>query len=258
MILYFESLGQNQKSLRMNTVVNSFFLLLGVVSVLLVLKWRQKSDKSNSQELNISRPLRLVFLILFLLFWILAAYEAKVADGLQWKDFFIVLFSGLVFITLAFTILTYEMNVDKNRKEAEAKIFASSFDFASKWHSSPLVDYQKDVYNCEKAKKDELMKIDYSKFENYLESQDAGSLKVSIVCILNYFELVAIGVQRNLLNKDFINEYFEFIFIDYHNRWLPHIEKKREAANDLDLWKEFTTLASSLNATAIAKNQIKV
>ncbi|MDB5655740.1 MAG: hypothetical protein JWQ94_3353 [Tardiphaga sp.] len=66
--------------------------------------------------------------------------------------------------------------------------------------------------------------------------------------MLNEFELVAIGIQRGILDYTIYHRWMKSTAIKYWNHGLPFITELRTRLNNNDIYKEFEVLQGWLKA----------
>jgi hypothetical protein len=80
-------------------------------------------------------------------------------------------------------------------------------------------------------------------FASILAGANYAHYRSSLFCILNFFEHVALSIERRVADEEYLKEFFQSIIIDclatYHF-YIAH-ERRKEP----QLWIKFTNLAES-------------
>lgn len=149
----------------------------------------------------------------------------------------------LIVLTLFFAGLNYEFTSSKARRDYEAAKQLLTFTTSSEWHKTPIKDYQCTVIELENKFIDSKATRDQFDFEKFIEDSDNLQYRESLKCILNYFESATIAVNKGLIDKEFIKEFFFDIYKLYYVDYSFYIERLRIKKNNQNIWINFTKLA---------------
>lgn len=144
----------------------------------------------------------------------------------------------MLLITIFFTALNYEFIANKTKNEARIL----TYNIAAEFHKSPAKDYQLTIVKAELTyiEKNRLTLAD---LESYIVDPVNLEYRVSLNSLLNYFETVAICVNKDLINKEFIKEFHFSIFRQYYSDYHPFISSRRLKENKPSMFINFTNLA---------------
>lgn len=185
----------------------------------------------------------LVFLA-FLLLLSLAFYLHVEEPDLKKSEIIKIMNSGLVIIGIMYSILTYEFTQAKTRNDIRISKCSATYKIMGEWYTSPMIEYVKNCREFENRYEYQLLKDDIVIFTRIVENNINYEFRKSIFCILNYFEVIAVGISEDLMDERFVRKYFSIIFFDFYNTYFPFIEQRRKIKNDHEIWKEFTNLVN--------------
>lgn len=183
----------------------------------------------------------LVFLA-FILLILLALYLHREEPELKKSEIIKILNSGLVIIGVIYSILTYESNQIKNRHDTRVRKTTATYNAIGEWHVSPMMDYSKVCKEFESKKEYELLQNDIGAFMIEFNKDINFEYRRSLICILNYFESMAVAVSEDLMDELFMRKCFRKLFSDFYDSYFPLIQERRRINNDHEIWREFTTL----------------
>lgn len=183
----------------------------------------------------------LVFLA-FILLILLACYLHSEEPELKKSEIVKIVNSGLVIIGVMYSILTYESNQIKNRHDTRVRKSSATYNAMGEWHVSPMVDYSKICKEFESKNEYQLLKNDIEKFMQEFNSSINSEYRKSLICILNYFESMSVGIGEDLMDEVFMRKFFRKIFFDFYDAYFPFIQERRRINNDHEIWQEFTRL----------------
>lgn len=181
-----------------------------------------------------------LFLVLLIGFYLLQYRNWLPKDVIQICTGF------LIFITLFFTALNYEFTSSKARKDYESARNLMTYNTATEWFKSQLSKYQTESVKHEKifiASKS-LRTID--DLNTYINSVKNREYMESIKGILNHFECLALAASKELINKDFIIEFYRTIFRIYYVDYYEFIVSERIKAKSGTIYMEFTSFVEKV------------
>jgi hypothetical protein len=145
-----------------------------------------------------------------------------------------------IVITLFFAALNFEFANSKMQKDKESARELLTYNTATEWYKSPLKDYQKTSIGFETAFASSAINRFPEYFKDFINNPKNIDYKESLKGILNHFETVAIGIYKNLIDKDFMREFYRHIFHTYYVDYYFYIELQR--SNNKKIWINFTNL----------------
>ncbi len=145
-----------------------------------------------------------------------------------------------IVITLFFAALNFEFANSKMQRDADSARELLTYNTATEWYKAPLKDYQKTSIGFENefiwSREKRLPKH----FRKYIDDPKNIDYKESLKGILNHFETVAIGIYKNLIDKDFLKEFYFHIFKIYYVDYQFYIIMQRNY--NKNVWINFTNL----------------
>jgi hypothetical protein len=163
--------------------------------------------------------------------------------------------SGLVLISLFYSILAFEFNVQKNREDKRVQKSMSTYNAISDWQKSPLVDYTKTIRAFENGEHKGKLRGSMKELDEFLDGAEQADLKKAIVSTINYFEVLAGGIGENIMDEEFTRRYFKTIFTLYYKDWIQWITHRRTTEDSEHLWTDFTNLVEKWNREISKKSQ---
>jgi hypothetical protein len=219
------------------------FLVIGIM--LSVLAWNHKTGVKDFFK-KLFDKYALVFRIV--LSWALiifvigfAVYLHKKEPSLALSELSKFVVGGLVVVGLLYSILAFEFNVKKAKKDYKSAKEILTFNTANEWHKAPVKDYQKASIDYEKRFVD--AKAERTAEDLYTYVEDNLDFRESLKGILNYFENLAVGVYKELIDKEFVYEFISYIFEVYYVDYYYYIEGYRTKRGNNTIWVNFTNLA---------------
>lgn len=138
-------------------------------------------------------------------------------------------------------MINYEHNFSKFKIDQKSSKIVLSYTCASEWFKPTMVDNLK------------LTRQMFTKNEHYINDNKASEFsrimdgdeqaRSALVSIFNYLECVSIGIDRGILDDDFMKEYLGGICISYYMDYGFYIDYKRNIAKAPRIWINFTALA---------------
>lgn len=158
------------------------------------------------------------------------------------KNLATILACGSIVIGIFYTVLNYEINYHKYKKDRMLAIKQTSFQIASDWHKDSIVRHLKTTKKIYEQYKHLIDENSSKEFSELLDSDE--DIRAALISILNYLECIALGISEGILDEFFIREFFKGIFINYLNDYDFYIQYRRKKYNNANMWIKFTQLAS--------------
>jgi hypothetical protein len=115
--------------------------------------------------------------------------------------------------------LAFQQQVQLNNK------IELTYRISSEWFKPGIADHVErsrrflQPYKNKLADRTELMK-----FKTQLEEPGHLENRKALICILNYFENMALLIKRNVIDEEALKEAFKTVFCDYYKSLKPYIE----------------------------------
>lgn len=148
----------------------------------------------------------------------------------------------LIVITFLFALLNFEFSNSKMHRDYKAARELLTYSAAQEWYKAPVKDYQKTSIQFENDFIRTKSIRTSTDFALYIDDPRNIEYRESLKGILNYFESTSIASSKNLIDKDFIREFFEDIYITFYKDYLLYFENQRMAKNKPNVWVNFTNL----------------
>ncbi|SFD76433.1 protein of unknown function [Chitinophaga sp. CF118] len=184
-----------------------------------------------------------IIFLAFILLVILAGYLRLEEPDLKKSEIIKIINSGLVIIGLMYSILTFESNQIKNRHDIRVRKCSATYNVIREWHMSPMMDYSKICKEFELKNEYQLLKNDIESFMQEFDNSINSEYRKSLICVLNYFESIAVAISEDLLDELFTKKYFRLIFLEFYDDYFFFIHERRKIKNDNEIWQEYTRLA---------------
>jgi hypothetical protein len=185
----------------------------------------------------------LVFFAFILLIG-LAHYLHGEEPELKKSEIVKILNGGLVIIGIMYSILTYESNQVKIRHDIRVSKCSTTFKAMQEWNSASMIDYVKFCKDFQNRKEYKLLKNDTAAFIVEFEKSVNQEYRKSLLCILNYFESMAVGVNEDLMDEEFVKKYFENAFFEFYDTYYPFIKGLRKTKKNFTILSGFTNLVN--------------
>ena len=151
---------------------------------------------------------------------------------------------GFVIITLFFSALTYEYNSSKTQRETEYARRILTYNTAVEWHKPPIVTYMSTITKYALDIEKFTNKKDIDGFWNYLLLPENLEVRAAISSIFNYFESISLGIEKKLIDEEFVRQFFDSLFSDFYKEYGFYIDFRREKIDkDQEAWRRFTNFA---------------
>jgi len=87
-------------------------------------------------------------------------------------------------------------------------------------------------------------KKDIDGFWNYLLLPENLEVRAAISSIFNYFESISLGIEKKLIDEEFVRQFFDSLFSDFYKEYGFYIDFRREKIDkDQEAWRRFTNFA---------------
>jgi len=186
---------------------------------------------------------RLIFVTAaFAVLFYLAFKVWNLSDAIDnYKNIAIVFSLGSIVIGIFYSILNYEHNYIKYKNDIRTTKLALSYSASSEWHKPTMVEnlkITKLLYDEYKNLTEDNKAVD---FFNILEKDE--SARSALVSILNYFESISLGIRHELMDEEYMRNYFKTVYSLYLNNYGFYINHRRRMYNSPEIWINFTNLA---------------
>jgi hypothetical protein len=146
-------------------------------------------------------------------------------------------------------ILVYYATTHKDQEDGNRSRNAIAFNLINQWQILPFADYRKDIFKMEKidgGTKVLIEKENAGDFALKLTDANYAHYRSSLFCILNFFEHIAISIERDVVDEQYLKDFFQSIFVDYQQTYRFYVayERKKEPT----IWIKFSTLAEKWKA----------
>ncbi len=200
-------------------------------------------EKGLNWLINTIFYFRLLFVLLAII--ILSVLTVKVWNFSEktdkYKNISTVFALGSIVIGIFYSILNYEHNQIKYKYDIKSSKNTLSFNAACDWHRPTMVEnlkITKQLYDEHKHLIDDNRAVD---FFGILEKNETA--RSALVSILNYLECISLGVKHEILDYDFMKNYFYSVFQIYTNSYGFYINYRRTVYNAPETWVCYTDLA---------------
>lgn len=186
-----------------------------------------------------------VFLSLILLSFIASHVWSISSAEEKYKNLSIVFGLGSIAIGIFYSILNYENNHIKFKKEELKSRLIFSFNNVAEWHKPTMVENLKITKIMYDKHKHLISDGKGREFFELLESDE--ELRSALVSILNYFECIALAVKKEILDAEYIKESMGDVARLYVNLYGPYIKHRRTVHNSPEMWIHYTTWIEDWN-----------
>jgi len=192
--------------------------------------------------LNKLFSLRIIGVVIWLLITFFSAFYLKYFRSENIKDIVPLVTCSIIIMTLIYHMINYEHNLRKFNHDIKIARETLSFTTATEWHKPTMIEHLK-TYS---VKIKDLQKFidsgNAKEFSDELSKPENDSLKASIICILNYFESISLGVKQGIMDEDFINGFFKSVFSIYYYDLNFFIQHRRKQRQNQKIWLNYTTI----------------
>jgi hypothetical protein len=221
------------------------YSLLTFSLMLLYIAWNHKKDIPSLIK-RIFDKYSLLFritvaIVLIIIVIGVADYLHDTEKDLPMSDLAKFVVGGLVVVGLFYSILAFEFNVKKTKRDYQTAKEILTFNTANEWHKAPVKDYQVTSIECEYAFQKTKPERTAEELYNYVQSN--LEYRETLKGILNYFENLSVGVYKELIDKAFVSEFISYIFEVYYIDYYYFIKIYREKRGNDTIWVNFTNLA---------------
>ena len=171
--------------------------------------------------------------------WIIYTYDSPDYKFLDFLSKYITA-AGIIIAILAYYGTTTKDRADDSRSKK-----AIAYNLINQWHLPPFTDYRKDIFTLEKI--DSVTQVFLSDqnaggFATILLNPNCAHYRSSLFCVLNFFEHMAISIEKGVADEQYLKEFFKSILIEYQSIYNFYIlyERKKEA----ELWIKFSNLVA--------------
>lgn len=155
-----------------------------------------------------------------------------------------VLTGGSIMIGIFYSILNYEHTHSKFKHEVKNTRDTLTFSTACKMFTTEMMKHSTKVKNFYMTNSHLFKERRWRDVDSIFEKD--ADIRLSYIIMLNYFEATCIGIEQNIVDEDFLREFFEPIFINYYNRFGTYIEYSAEGAGK-KVFKDFIGVSKRWN-----------
>lgn len=139
--------------------------------------------------------------------------------------------------TATLTLMYHAFNLENQilTQENNTRILKSkyTYDVISKWNEVPMTQSATKTMNLikdpDRAKElDDPAKL--KEFDSFLNQKENVEMKRDLLLVLNYFETIAIMVERDHIDSNIIKSSFRTVFTEYYTRLKHFIDYKQNSA----------------------------
>jgi Domain of unknown function (DUF4760) len=141
-------------------------------------------------------------------------------------------------------ILAYYATTHKDKEDGLRAMTTIGFNLINQWQVPPFADYRKDIFKMEKidnATKEAIENENAGNFARILADANNAHYRSSLFCILNFFEHLALSIERRVADEEYLKEFFKSIVVDYQSTYRFYITHERR--KERQLWIKFSSLA---------------
>ena len=169
-------------------------------------------------------------------------------DGL--KNLSVIVACGSVFIGIFYSVINYEHNIIKfNLDRTTAKV-SLTYSCASEWFKPSMVENLKITRQMFTKNEHFIRDNKASDFSKILDEDEQA--RSALVSIFNYLECVSIGIDKDILDDDFMKDYLSGVCLSYQMDYGFYIDYKRNMAKSPRIWINFTNMAQRWQTTKSA------
>jgi hypothetical protein len=143
-------------------------------------------------------------------------------------------------------ILAYFATTHKDKEDGYRAMSTIGFNLINQWQVPPFADYRKDIFAMEKVDaltKGLIEKENAGDFASILAGANYAHYRSSLFCILNFFEHIALSIERRVADEEYLRDFFKSIIIDYQDTYRFYIAYERR--KEPELWIKFSNLAEN-------------
>lgn len=206
--------------------------------------------KIPSLESGVNRVISLIFyfrLIFALIAICTIGYIAFIVYGHtlepndKIRNVIYVLTAGSIIIGIGYSIINYEHNHNKFNHDNQTSKEILTFNTAAKMLDTTMIDHFRHIREFYDSHQKKFYKQSYFKIDKLLLNAD---LRGHFVAIFNYFEIISIGVNQDIMDKDYVKEFFSTLFVKYYKQYGKYIEHIQQT-KDPRTFKAYMELAEN-------------
>ena len=118
-------------------------------------------------------------------------------------------------------ILAYYATKHKDNEDGHRAMSTIGFNLINQWQVPPFADYRKDIFEMEKidhVTKGLIENENAGDFASVLAGANYAHYRSSLFCILNFFEHVALSIERRVADEEYLKEFFKSINIKFNSK----------------------------------------
>lgn len=190
---------------------------------------------------------RLLFVVIALALISYIDYKVWInyAKDDQLKNAALVLTCGSIIIGIFYSIINYEHNQLKFKHEIKASRDLLTFSTACKMHENELMCNFRNVREMYALNEDYFFQSKWQDVEKlWKESPDT---RTSFVIVFNYFEAISLGIEKEIMDEEFMKGFFKTIFREYSSKYGTYLEYIRNKEKNERIFQHFTKLVIKWN-----------
>ncbi|MDI9364045.1 MAG: DUF4760 domain-containing protein [Flavobacterium sp.] len=184
--------------------------------------------------------LRIAFVVIWISTTLIAALYLKYVKNETIKDVLPLVTCSIIIMTLFYHVINYEHNLRKFNHDIKIARETLSFNTATEWHKPTMIEHMKNFAQKIENFQNLVDQSNGKEFSLELDKLENEELKTSIVCMLNYFESISLGVKQGITDEDFINGFFKTVFTNYYYKLNFFIEYRRKQRQNQKIWANYT------------------
>jgi disulfide bond formation protein DsbB len=200
-------------------------------------------DKLINGTINFIFYYRLIFVLACITIVIILMFQTvnQSAPPDKLKNAILVLTGGSIIIGIFFSLLNYEYNHNKSKRDIKTSKAILSFNTALEWHKPHIVENLKITKTMYETHKHLIESNKSAEFFDILEKDEKA--RAALVSIFNYLECIAVGINQGIMDATFIKTFFCSLFKSYYTDYEFYISYRRKKQNNSKAWENFTNLA---------------
>jgi len=152
-----------------------------------------------------------------------------------------VITGGCVIIGIFYSLLNYENTLLKARNDAQTSKEVLTYNAAARMHEIAMIENSRTVRNFHTENKQLFIQGKFDEVEGKMLIKAEN--RTSYLALFNYFELISLGVQKGILDEDFMREIFKSVFKNFYGFFGTYIAHTRREQSSPKIYIHFTTLA---------------
>lgn len=148
---------------------------------------------------------------------------------------------GSVIIGIFYSILNYEHNQLRFRHDVQSTRETLTFTSSCKMHEAETILHFKVLKGFYDDHRSIFIQANYVEIQRRFKENPQA--RMAFIVLFNYFEGISIGVQRGIMDEEFMKEFFKTVFIEYHKYFGGYISHLRHQSQSQRVFWRFTQVA---------------